>query len=214
MSETAEAKQQVRARIRAARRALDEESRRRLGQQISQVLTRGASVGSPGADFSRVAAYLPMPTEPDVRDFLAHHLVHDGTVFLPRVSEQEEPHLEWVQWTPDAPTRRHRVLPLDEPEGPGQEIEQVVDEGPLLMLLPALAVDTAGRRLGQGGGYYDRLFSRLRASERLAEVVAWAVVGPGEVLEPGTFPVEEHDLRVEAAVTPDGLRRFSPAPGT
>ncbi|GAA1187699.1 hypothetical protein GCM10009674_28580 [Nesterenkonia xinjiangensis] len=202
MGEIGAAKRQVRGRVRDARRALGAEARRRLGDALARVLEEHVPAGS------RVAAYLPMPEEPDVRPFLAHHLARGGEVALPRVAETAEPQLEWVDWTLEAPTRRHPVLPLDEPEGPGREIERLLDQGPLLMLLPALAVDTRGHRLGQGGGYYDRLFARLDAAGRLTDVAAWAVVGPGEVLPPGTFPVEAHDLQVEAVVTPERLRRL------
>lgn len=158
---------------------------------------------------ARVAAYLPMANEPDVRPFLIQHLRRGGEVLLPRAVSTPEVHLEWVDWTQDAETRRHPTLPLDEPVGASRPLTEVLADAPVHMLLPALAVDTAGHRLGQGGGYYDRTFAELDAADLRGQITAWAVVGPEEVLPPGAFPVEAHDLTVEAVVTPEGHRRLS-----
>ncbi len=66
-----------------------------------------------------------------------------------------------------------------------------------LIVVPALAVSLDGTRLGQGGGWYDRTLPH-RAT--LAPVAA--VVFDDEVLAPGSIPREEHDVRVDAIITP------------
>ena len=72
------------------------------------------------------------------------------------------------------------------------------------MLVPALAVDRHGRRLGQGGGSYDRALPRTSAP-----VVA--VVFGDEVLD--TLPAEPHDRSVDGVLTPDrGLRWLRESP--
>lgn len=206
MNEIAEAKSRVRSRIRTARRAMDEESRRSQTDQLRAVL----ELHVPPA--ARVAAYLAMPAEPDVGGFLHRHLDRGGEVFIPRVADDPDPHLEWVPWTSQAPTRRHPVLPLQEPVGEAIPLQQVLEkcseDEPLLMLLPALAVDSHGHRLGQGGGYYDRLFAELRGVDSLEALTSWAVVGAEEVLQVGEFPVEDHDLEVDAVISPDGLKEL------
>ena len=63
------------------------------------------------------------------------------------------------------------------------------------LLVPALAVDRAGRRLGQGGGWYDRMLP-LRGEG----VLAFALLHPDELVE-GPLPTEDHDERVDAVVT-------------
>ena len=90
-----------------------------------------------------------------------------------------------------------------EPAGPplGRDAIATAD----LVLVPALAVDGAGRRLGQGGGSYDRALPRATAP-----VVA--VVFGDEVL--ATLPVERHDRSVDGVLTPDrGLRWLRESPG-
>jgi 5-formyltetrahydrofolate cyclo-ligase len=72
--------------------------------------------------------------------------------------------------------------------------------------VPALAVDGAGTRLGQGGGSYDRALARLGAGARR---LVLAVVHDDEVLA-GPLPREPHDVGVDGALTPSGLVLFGP----
>jgi len=91
----------------------------------------------------------------------------------------------------------------DEPPGPrlGGDGIRLAD----VVLVPAHAVDTLGRRLGQGAGYYDRALLRLDAG-----VPVVAVVHDGEVLDAAVEPLpdEPHDVRVHAVVTPKGYLRI------
>ena len=67
-----------------------------------------------------------------------------------------------------------------------------------LVLVPALAVDAAGVRLGRGGGSYDRALSRVRPG-----VPVIALLYPGEVVP--VLPAQPHDRPVTAALTPARL---------
>lgn len=64
-----------------------------------------------------------------------------------------------------------------------------------LVLVPALAVDAAGTRLGRGGGWYDRALARRAAHARVV-----AVCWPWECVD--RLPREPHDAPVDAALTP------------
>jgi 5-formyltetrahydrofolate cyclo-ligase len=66
-----------------------------------------------------------------------------------------------------------------------------------LVFAPALAVDRMGNRLGRGGGYYDRALLDV-PPERIV-----AVVFSDEVVD--VVPTQPHDVRVGAALTPDGV---------
>ncbi len=80
----------------------------------------------------------------------------------------------------------------------------VVDPGAVdLALVPGLAFDARGGRLGQGGGYYDRLLAGFAQTRRGADLprsvgVAWAFQLVPEV------PAEPHDVRVDAVLTEEG----------
>lgn len=84
-----------------------------------------------------------------------------------------------------------------EPSGPTTGPETIADAQ--VIIVPALAVDTSGTRLGQGGGWYDRV---LRLANPNALIVA--VVYDNEVYDSRTRPLprEGHDQPVAAIVTP------------
>ena len=118
-------------------------------------------------------------------------LVADGRrVLLPITLDDMT--LDWADYTGAddlAPAR----LGLLEPTGPRLGPAAIADAEAILV--PALAVDPEGRRLGQGGGCYDRALPH--ATGRVI-----AVVADDEVLE--RVPTEPHDLPVEALLTPSG----------
>lgn len=74
-----------------------------------------------------------------------------------------------------------------------------------VIVVPALAVDTHGTRLGQGGGWYDRA---LVEADPAAVVVA--LVYSSELYDASSEPLprEAHDVIVNAAITPDGITRL------
>jgi 5-formyltetrahydrofolate cyclo-ligase len=68
------------------------------------------------------------------------------------------------------------------------------------VLVPALAVDDRGNRLGRGGGSYDRALAR-------AAGLTIAVLYDGERV--AALPTEPHDIPVQAVVSPSGLALLS-----
>lgn len=199
-------KADVRRRLRASRRELTGEALAGRAERIAAALE--AAVPSDAV----VAGYLPMAGEPDVLPFLEGHVSRGGTVFLPVTPTDGSRELRWARWAPGMGLRPHPVLPLQEPAfEPGSELslEGLAEEGDrLTMLVPALAVDEEGGRMGQGGGFYDTTLGALpslRASRPGLDCRLFAVVHASELLPAGSFPVEPHDLRVEAAVTENGV---------
>jgi 5-formyltetrahydrofolate cyclo-ligase len=75
-----------------------------------------------------------------------------------------------------------------------------------VVIVPALAVDSSGTRLGQGGGWYDRALVDVRE-----EVPIIALTFAGEVRDAGLEPLprEPHDVRVHGVITPEG---YTPLP--
>jgi 5-formyltetrahydrofolate cyclo-ligase len=76
-----------------------------------------------------------------------------------------------------------------------------------VVLLPGLAVDARGMRLGRGGGSYDRVLSRLERAGAHPRLVV--LLYDTEVV--AQVPAEAHDKPVHAVVTPSGVRRFPSA---
>ena len=154
-----------------------------------EALTEHALEAVAGA--ANVATFVSVGAEPCTR-LLLERLHKTGVkVLLPVLG----PHLArcWglFQGSEDLAERAPRRPP--EPSGPTLPAEAVrhVDA----LLIPALAVDCDGRRLGQGGGWYDRMLP-LRASG----THTFAVIHPEELVT-GPLPVEEHDEPVDAVIT-------------
>ncbi|HTC69985.1 MAG TPA: 5-formyltetrahydrofolate cyclo-ligase [Acidothermaceae bacterium] len=70
-----------------------------------------------------------------------------------------------------------------------------------LVLVPALAVDRSGRRLGRGGGSYDRALARVTPGQTVL-----AVVHDDEILD--AVPFDDHDRPVDGALTPTAVLWF------
>jgi 5-formyltetrahydrofolate cyclo-ligase len=155
-----------------------------------------------------LAGYLAMPGEPDPAAVCAAVRDAGGRVLLPRPSPGTRLEWAWDDGTravPNAPVR----VPV--PGGPaiGEGYEALLAADVRVLLLPALAVDEAGHRLGQGGGYYDRLLAdRPLWRDGAARLLVVAVVHDDEVLPAGRVPVDDLDQPIDAALTPSGLRRF------
>jgi 5-formyltetrahydrofolate cyclo-ligase len=187
-----EVKALLRRRIRAERAArhADERERAALG-------LRDIAMSTPAVATARiVTCFLSAPTEPGTAP-LRLALQRAGLrVLLPVVaSSGPQPTLDWA--LDDGTSRSGTYLGLPEPTGPrlGQQAIATAD----LVLVPALAVDTTGARLGQGGGFYDRALTMVRDG---ALVVA--VLHDEELLDAAVEPVPvlPHDRHVDAVLTP------------
>ncbi|MDH6702046.1 5-formyltetrahydrofolate cyclo-ligase [Streptomyces sp. MAA16] len=154
-----------------------------------------------------VAAYVSVGSEPGTLTLLDALRARGVRVLLPALLPDND--LDWGLYTGEGSLARVRHdgrLSLFEPAGDRLGPDAVTEAD--VVLLPGLAVDGRGMRLGRGGGSYDRVLARLeRAGARPALLVL--LYGP-EVVE--HVPEEAHDRPVQAVVTPEGVRRFPPSP--
>jgi 5-formyltetrahydrofolate cyclo-ligase len=79
---------------------------------------------------------------------------------------------------------------------------------PSLLLVPLLAFDARGFRLGHGGGYYDRTIAAMRADGDA--VLAIGIAYAQQEME--AVPVEEFDQRLDGVATEHGYRGFGGSP--
>jgi 5-formyltetrahydrofolate cyclo-ligase len=182
-----------RARIRAARRARDPELRARDAASLTATaLDLAARVDGP------ICAFLPVDVEPWSAAGVEALRAAGHEVLLPVVAQRRAP-LDWARYTGPG-----GLVPapfgLREPAGPRLGPDAVGRAR--LVLLPALAVDRRGVRLGQGGGFYDRTLPLAAAGVPLV-----AVLGEGELVD--ALPVAPYDRRVTAALLPrSGVTTF------
>jgi 5-formyltetrahydrofolate cyclo-ligase len=138
-----------------------------------------------------IAAFAPDETEPGHGRLPAAYTQLGARILLPVIPDNGR-ELRWAVDTGRLAPGRFGLL---EPVGPrlGPTAIGAAD----VVVVPALAVARDGARLGRGGGYYDRALRHVRADAALV-----AVVFDDELFD--ELPVEEHDQRVTAVVTPSG----------
>ena len=143
----------------------------------------------------RICAYVPVGTEPggpSLPEALAAALPPGGELLLPVLRDDLD--LDWARYS-GALVAAERGL--REPPGPRLGVAAVA--GADLVVVPAVAVDRQGLRLGRGGGSYDRALARVSS-----EVPTVALLHDGELVD--RVPADAHDRRVSAVITPaDGL---------
>ncbi len=139
----------------------------------------------------RVAAFVSLPGEPDTAPLLAALAARGTPALLPVLRDDDS--LAWA--VDDGARHPGNRLGIPEPGGPRKGPEALADAD--VVLVPALAVDTLGRRLGQGLGCYDRALPHAPGA-----LVA-AVVHDEEVLDAAVEPVpaDPWDRPVAAVVT-------------
>ena len=178
MNDIALAKAQLRSKILASR-VRRESSNQAFTANLLELVSQ--------LDAQSVATYLSFGTEPATTDFI-DSLLDDGIeVLVPKVLPDET--LAWFKW--DGVSEITSNLGMKEPDE--NKLLAVSVEQAELLLIPALAVDRMGNRLGRGKGYFDRELSVLSGSK------VYAVCFEDEFLE--TLPSEAHDQRVSGVVT-------------
>lgn len=181
----------VKSRLR--RRLLTRRAARPAAERGAAAAELARHLGDlPGIGAARcVTAYVGVGDEPDTGPLLAVAAARGLRVLLPVALPAGR--LQWAAYDGSQNLLPGR-LDLLEPAGPRLGAGAVAEAD--LLLVPALAVDAAGRRLGRGGGYYDRLLASVAKP-------AYAVVFDDEVLD--EVPVTAHDRPVAGALTPSGF---------
>lgn len=140
-----------------------------------------------------IAAYWPIGTEADIRVLLSDLQRAGYPLALPRIVTVDQP-LEF------------RLFESGDPLSPGpHNIREPSTKAPLVrpevVLVPLLAFDRAGYRIGYGAGYYDRTLEALRATGNLLAIgIAYA----GQLVD--DIPAEAHDQPLDLIATEEGIR--------
>ncbi|TYP89217.1 5-formyltetrahydrofolate cyclo-ligase [Blastococcus xanthinilyticus] len=188
------AKVELRARLLARRRARPAGERVAAADAVATALLEGlAGVGT-------LAAFVPDADEPGTGRLPGGYAALGARVLLPVVPDRGRV-MDWGLFTGGLEPGRYG---LSHPTGPrlGPEAIGQADA----VVVPALAVDRAGIRLGRGGGYYDRALVHARP-----DAVLVTLVFDDERVD--ELPAEVHDRPVTAVVTPSGGWQALPPPG-
>lgn len=177
-------KAEWRTRITAERRSQVSESRASEAAALTAAATR-----LPG---DVICAYVPVGTEPGSPALLDQLLDLGKRVLLPIVRDEPGP-LDWAAYEGPSTLGPGRMRGLLEPTGARLGVATI--ETADLVLIPALAIDDEGNRLGRGAGHYDRSLGYAAPGAALI-----AVVRDTELVR--ELPAEPHDVRMTGVLTP------------
>jgi 5-formyltetrahydrofolate cyclo-ligase len=178
-------KQQLRQQCRALRRELGGEHRQRASRSICEHLAAWAI-------FQRaetVLTYMPIKAEVDLRPLLEQFPAKRWA--LPRIVPEENHRMDFHPYHP----QQLVIHPFGMAE-PAADLPLIPAEEIQLVLVPGLAYDRQGWRLGYGGGYYDRFLASFGG-------ISAGVTYQALVLE--SIPHHKHDVAVGWVVTEQGL---------
>lgn len=142
-----------------------------------------------------VAGYAPIRSEIDPVRVMQTFAAHGARLALPAISARNAA-LTFRLWAPGVALTRG-PLGIPEPAVTALEVN------PDIVLVPLAAFDSAGHRIGYGGGYYDRTLPRLRKAKPVIAIgVAFAVQ------EIPQIPADAHDARLDFVLTETGCLDF------
>lgn len=178
-------KDELREGLLFRRRARPVAERAAAAEAVASALLGGlAGVGT-------LAAYVPDPSEPGNGRLPDAYAELGARVLLPVIPAEGR----ILDWAVHSGELEHGRFGLSQPVGPRLGPTAIAEAD--AVVVPALAVDRSGIRLGRGGGYYDRALVHARP-----DAVLVTVVFDDERLD--VLPREVHDRPVRAVVTPSG----------
>ena len=183
----------LRRRLLASRARLSPDQRAAAARALRDAVLELPQVQMAGT----IAAYYSLSSEPDTHGLVYALWKRGGYVLLPLLRPDAD--LDWASYEgPDS--LRPGPRGLAEPGEPARGMDAVTRAD--LVLVPALAVDRGGVRLGRGGGSYDRALARVAPG-----IPTIALLYDGELLD--EVPADDHDQRVRLVARPSaGITRL------
>jgi 5-formyltetrahydrofolate cyclo-ligase len=185
-----EAKAALRAEMRQRRRALAEQQPH-AGRSIADTALAQGLIPPDAV----TALYWPIGDEVDLRPLMERLIQQGLPVALPCTPDAPGP-LTFRRWTPETGMKAGRNRTM-EPNTGAPELT------PTVLFLPLLAFDTSGRRMGYGGGFYDRSLAALRTN---GAVEAYGAAYAGQAVP--RVPADALDQPLDGVVTERGLTLF------
>lgn len=186
----------LRRRMRGLRAALPRRAQRAAAKRVAAQLRRLPAM----RNARRIALYLAVRGELDLAPAIAAVVAAGIGAYLPVV---QGPRLRFVRYRPgDALRRGHYGIPVPRRRGPSR--------GPLalqVVLVPLVAFDGHGHRVGSGAGYYDRTLAARGGARRARRPY---IVGIAHAFqEVDRLTPHAHDIDLDAVVTPVATRVFA-----
>lgn len=183
-------KEEIRARRRALRRALPKDARERRSAAIAH---RVAELDEWRAAHT-VLMFVSMRTEVQMRSLVELAWSEGKRVATTRMNAERDD-LTLHLWNDGDPLEESGMMFSQ----PREDAERIAEDEVDLVLVPALALDERGHRIGYGKGFYDRLLPRLTRATRVAVVFHFELIAE--------VPEREGDEPVDVIVTDERVVR-------
>jgi 5-formyltetrahydrofolate cyclo-ligase len=185
-------RQKIRQQVRHLRRAMTDEQQAQAAEQLAELALNYA----PLSTARNIALFLSVDGELNTRPLIARLWHLKKAVYLPVLHPFSPGNLLFLRYSPDTPLLPNK---LRIPEPP-LDIRQLITLDQLdLMLVPLVAFDQHGQRLGMGGGFYDRTLQNWRQHGFLPAGLAH------DCQQVDSLPVAEWDVPLPAVMTPSKL---------
>jgi 5-formyltetrahydrofolate cyclo-ligase len=191
-------KNELRRRLRAQRTRLSPEERAAAARHLHDhvVATRLFLA------CRRIACYLPNNGEIDPRPIIERILRMNKTCYLPVLSRLGYDRLWFAPYAPGTALKPNR-FDIQEPDVPLSRLVRARELD--LILMPLVAVDRDGNRLGMGGGFYDRSLEFLRHRGRWHKPHLFGLAYDFQRLVDDRLPVQPWDIPLAGVATDRGV---------
>ncbi len=187
-------KNEIRREGKSARRSMGEDLRKQMSRVICGLLSESMKRTIPRG--GKILFYSPFPDEVDILP-LFHDLLGSGDYgfFFPKITSLKKALMEAVPVSIGSDLRQEDLhFGIFEPISGAYEDPKNLD----LVLVPAVAVDYMGNRVGFGRGFYDRFL--VRVSQKCKK---WGVVFSGQVME--LVETNAYDIPLDSIVSENGF---------
>lgn len=185
-------KKEIRALVRGRKKELTESLRANKSQRVAARVTQYLSELPP----SKVALFLSMPDEVDTSYLIAMlHAQGKHTILVPRVEDEVTIRFYKLKEVDNYEVSNFGILE------PTDDVSQA--EVPEVMIVPGVAFDIQGGRVGRGRGYYDRYFELHKATIKAKIAIGYHLQVMDEPV-----PMEPFDERMDALITEEGVYKF------
>jgi len=181
-------KKTLRAKILTARRELRDAYRQKASQRMIDVFCALPDFKAP----RRIMCYSPMEDEVQIRPLIQRWLDLGCTVAMPRIISKGEMVSVSLSSLENLIEGPYGILTPDPAKG-----QMLSPEDLDMIIVPGVAFDTRGERLGMGAGFYDAYLAKAVNAKRIALAYSCQLVA--------AVPMEEHDMLVHKIITEQGI---------
>jgi 5-formyltetrahydrofolate cyclo-ligase len=184
-----QSKKELRQEMKVVLANLDKRWASKAHTEVCAQLARLVATETAAASVRHILAWIPcFPGEVDLSGFIGE-MLKTSYVYLPRVDERNT--MSFVRISDNwAAHLESGVRGIRQPFADYGEPFDPEDGGSVVVVAPGLAFDSQGRRLGRGGGHYDRFLDTPRLAGALRIGVCWSM----QVLR--EIPTDPHDVNM------------------